>query len=206
MSGDHVTLRIPKKALFTAAALLIPIAFIGGIAVGGQGSSTAPETIPSSTVVETTSTTTSTVPVSAAAKSVTTTTIAKKKKKSAPATTTTTLPPKLGITASYEDNCPAPNAANPAAAQLPGTITVKWQSTAATRVTLKISHGADKLFDGQVNDLSGQMSFPNRTCNNVYKFVNGQKVYTGQPLTVTYQLAAYDTAGTLSSTNGEGQF
>lgn len=204
MSGDHVTLRIPKKAIFATVALLIPVAFAGGIVIGGRDSSTGPDTIAPTSVVMETSSTSSSVPTSVASKSVTTTTTAKKKKKSAPATTTTTtLAPKLGITGTYEDNCPAPNLANPNAGRVPGTITIKWQSTAATKVTLRVFHGADKLYDGQVNELSGQMAFENKTCNNV-RLADGS--YNGKPLVVTYLLSAYDAAGTLFSANGEGQF
>lgn len=199
MSGDHVTLRIPKKFIFALVALLIPAAFAGGLALGGSDSSSAPDTVPATTLVpEETTTTSSSVPTSVAAKKVTTTTTAKKKKKSVPATTTTTLAPVLGITATYEDNCPAPGVNN----RVMGTFIIKWQSTAATKVTLRVFHGADKLIDAQVNDLSGQMSF-NRQCNNI-KLADGS--FNGNPLVVTYLATAYDAAGTLSSARGEDWF
>lgn len=205
MSGDHVTLRIPKKFIFSLVALLIPAAFVGGLAIGGGNSTSSPDTVPATTLAPEETSTTSSVPTSVAAKKITTTTTATKKKKSTPVattTTTTTLAPKLGITGSYEDNCPEPNVAVPNAGRVAGNITIKWQSTAAVKVTLRVFHGADKLYDAPVNDLVGQMSFA-RTCNN-QKLADGS--FNGKPLVVTYLLSAYDAADVLASTNGSGQF
>lgn len=191
MSNDHVTLRIPKWALTAMLVLLIPAAFATGMAVGrGQGDRdvAADTTIaPDSTAAPVTTTS---VPPSTTAVRRTTTTTAAKKKPKAPA-----APKKPTISATYSDNCPAPGINN----RVAGTMIIKWTSTNADHVSVRVDHGADGVYQESDNPTSGEVRI-NRTCNNM-KTANG--TYPGTPLTVTFSVTAVAADGTLAGYNGE---
>lgn len=188
MSNDHVTLRIPKWTFTALLVLLIPAAFATGMAVGrGQGDRDVPAD--TTIVSDSTTTTTSVPPATTTVKRTTTTTVAKKKAK-APA-----VPKKPTISATYSDNCPAPGINN----RVAGTMIIKWTSTNADHVSVRVDHGADGVYQESDNPTSGEVRI-NRTCNNM-KTANG--TYPGTPLTVTFNVTAVAADGTLAGYNGE---
>lgn len=188
MSADHVTLRIPKRALLiTAALVLVPGAFVAGLAVGGDDSTSV---LSDTTVPAMSSTTFDTIPATSttAKPTPTPTTVAKKK-----AATTTTAP--IAVTVTYTDDCPPANTANN---RVNGTMTVTWKSTSAVAATLEIMHGADFDYSESNHPASGTYTTV-RMCNNV-RLADGS--YPGRPLTVVYRVTVRDAAGKTAVAGG----
>ncbi len=196
MPSDHVTLRISKRALLiTAALVLVPGAFVAGLAVGGDDSasvavdSTSP-IVASSTTVDTVPVTSTTVSSTSSKKS-TATTVAKKK---VAATTTTTTEP-IAVTVSYTDNCPPANTANN---RVNGIMKITWKSTSAIAATLEITHGSDFDYYESNHEASGSY-ITVRMCNNV-RLADGS--YPGRPLTVVYRVTARNADGKTAIAGG----
>jgi hypothetical protein len=187
MSSDHITVRISKRALLTiTAALLIPGAFVAGLAMGGDDGTSV---VADSTLVATSTTTLDTLPTTSTTVKTTATTVAKKKK----TTTTTTAP--ISVTVTYTDDCPPANTANN---RVNGTMTVTWKSTSAIAATLEIMHGADFDYSESNHPASGTYTTV-RMCNNV-RLADGS--YPGRPLTVVYRVTVRDAAGKTAVAGG----
>lgn len=197
MSGDHVTLRIPKKVLGLAVVLLIPGAFVAGIALGGGSSESSPVSVASTTLPPATTieSTTTTVATSVAAQKVTTT-LAKKKKKVVVQATTSTVPPAPSLSGVYSDNCPAPGIQNKSVA---GTGSFTWKSTSVIWVDITINQGNKQLFAKFGEVPNGQSSFPG-ICNDVVDAAGNK---TGQPYTVIWKMTGHTSDGKTVFASGE---
>ena len=194
MADDHITLRISKKLVaLIAFGVLIPAAFVAGLAVSGGNSQSAPTTTVASTttVAAITPETTTLAPTTTVKKSSTPTTVKKK-----PATTTTT-PAPLSVTASYSDNCPAPGLPN---AGVMGKMTITWTSTSAVRAKIQIQHGSQFGFTDDNETPSGSVTI-DRPCNDA---IGATGAKTGNPLTVIYRITAYSADGSEKMTGNSG--
>lgn len=189
MADDHITLRISKKLVgLVAFGVLVPAAFVAGIAVSGGDSDTASTTTvaPTTTIAIATPETTVLSPTTTVKKSSTPTTVKKKP-------VATTVPAPLSVKASYADNCPAPVPAN---AGVMGKMTITWTSTSAVRTYLEVQHGSTYSFQDDVTGTIFQVDLP---CNNV-RLVNG--TYPGTPLTVAYRITVYGANGEKAQDGG----
>ena len=193
MADDHITLRISKKLIaLIAFGVLVPAAFVAGLAVSGGNSQSAQTTTVASTttVVAIAPDTTTLAPTTTVKKSSTPTTVKKK-----PATTT--IPAPLSVTASYSDNCPAPGLAN---AGVMGKMTITWTSTSAVRAKIQIQHGSQFGFTDDNETPSGSVTI-DRPCNDA---IGATGAKTGNPLTVIYRITAYSADGSEKMTGNSG--
>lgn len=168
MSGDHVTVRIPKRAFRAAGVLLVAGgAFWAGTVisddagrVGGVATTTTTATATSTTLAIATTTT------------------------EKPAPKPATKPPVLAASIMVKDDCPV-------AAQVQGTLTVTWTTSAAVDVEVRLMHGADMLIDPTEDVAKSATKTFRRPCNGA----------VGS--TVTYSVMAVGADGKTVSDRGE---
>lgn len=171
MSESHVTLRIPKRAFTLVGVLLVGAgAFWAGTAVsrdGGTVEGAATSTTDTATATSTTlplmTTTTAKAPAKPAAK-----------------------PPVLAASITVKDDCPV-------AAQVQGTLTVTWTTSAAVDVEVRVMHGAVVLVDPTDDVPKNATKTFRRPCNGA----------VGS--TLTYSVMAVGADGKTVSDRGESR-